>query len=231
MSIVVASGLVFCLVGVGLAAIYVAFFGSHRALRERFEETTLDYLREHGAQSGWAEEPHAAGALLRWAMAKMPEPRDEQAAVKISQALVRAGFGRASAARMFRLIRVLAIAVGVIIALAVGYLRSYSGIKLMAVVVGGATLGVMLPGCYLSKRGRKRQSRIARQLSDVLDLLVVCVEAGLGLFEAVKSSAKRPNIKGRRSAKSCRWFRVRSRRGWDAARRYGTWLNAPRSRI
>ncbi|HEV7987357.1 MAG TPA: type II secretion system F family protein, partial [Candidatus Binataceae bacterium] len=33
---------------------------------------------------------------------------------------------------------------------------------------------------------RKRQNAIARQLSDVLDLLVVCVEAGLGLFEAIK---------------------------------------------
>jgi tight adherence protein C len=31
------------------------------------------------------------------------------------------------------------------------------------------------------------QAAIARQLSDVLDLLVVCVEAGLGLSEAIKT--------------------------------------------
>jgi tight adherence protein C len=185
MSIVVASCLVFGLVGVGLGAIYVAFFGSHRALRERFEETTLEFLREHGAP-GWAEEPHAAGALLRWAMAKMPEAKDEQAAVKISQALVRAGFSRAIAARMFRLVRVLAVAIGAIIALGASYLLDYSGSKLMAVAMAGVILGMILPGYYLSKRGRGRQLRIARQLSDVLDLLVVCVEAGLGLFEAVK---------------------------------------------
>ena len=39
---------------------------------------------------------------------------------------------------------------------------------------------------YLRKRANKRREAISRQLSDVLDLLVVCVEAGLGLFEAIK---------------------------------------------
>jgi tight adherence protein C len=43
-----------------------------------------------------------------------------------------------------------------------------------------------LPSYYVGRRARKRQNAIARQLSDVLDLLVVCVEAGLGLFEAIK---------------------------------------------
>ena len=186
MSIVAASCLVFCLVGVGFGAIYVAFFGSHRALRERFEETTLELLRESGVQSGWVEEPRAAGALLRWAMAKLPEPKDNDAAVKVSRELVRAGFGRASAARMFRLVRVLAVAIGAILGLTVGYLLGYTGSKLIMVLMGGLVLGMMLPGYYLSKRARRRQLRIARQLSDVLDLLVVCVEAGLGLFEAVK---------------------------------------------
>jgi tight adherence protein C len=38
----------------------------------------------------------------------------------------------------------------------------------------------------LSRVARKRQQEIASQLSDVLDLLVVCVEAGLGLSEAIK---------------------------------------------
>ena len=42
--------------------------------------------------------------------------------------------------------------------------------------------------CCCNERagGAKPGRAIARQLSDVLDLLVVCVEAGLGLFEAIK---------------------------------------------
>jgi tight adherence protein C len=37
-----------------------------------------------------------------------------------------------------------------------------------------------------SAGARDRQLDIGRQLSDVLDLLVVCVEAGLGLLESIK---------------------------------------------
>ena len=51
---------------------------------------------------------------------------------------------------------------------------------------GGAAVGAFLPGYYLNKRAKNRQIDIGRQLSDVLDLLVVCVEAGLGLLEAIK---------------------------------------------
>lgn len=49
-----------------------------------------------------------------------------------------------------------------------------------------ADFGAFAPGYYLRRRAKNRQIDIGRQLSDVLDLLVVCVEAGLGLLEAVK---------------------------------------------
>ncbi len=52
-------------------------------------------------------------------------------------------------------------------------------------LMGGA-VGFLAPLYYITRRARMRQTAIARQLSDVLDLLVVCVEAGLGLFEAIK---------------------------------------------
>jgi tight adherence protein C len=54
-------------------------------------------------------------------------------------------------------------------------------------IIGGLiVVGYFAPIYYLRKRANQRQKDIARQLSDVLDLLVVCVEAGLGLFEAIK---------------------------------------------
>ena len=52
--------------------------------------------------------------------------------------------------------------------------------------LAGITFGLFLPSYYISRRARTRQGAIAKQLSDVLDLLVVCVEAGLGLYEAIK---------------------------------------------
>src|SRR5260370_1819977 len=52
--------------------------------------------------------------------------------------------------------------------------------------IGGIGIGIFVPSYYVGGRAGTRQANIAKQLSDVLDLLVVCVEAGMGLFEAIR---------------------------------------------
>jgi len=48
-----------------------------------------------------------------------------------------------------------------------------------------ALLGFFLPVIWLGSRIRKRQAEIVRALPDVLDLLTICVEAGLGFDSAM----------------------------------------------
>ena len=48
-----------------------------------------------------------------------------------------------------------------------------------------ALAGWMLPYFYVDARVKKRQLELRRALPDMLDLLVVCVEAGLGLNQAL----------------------------------------------
>ena len=43
----------------------------------------------------------------------------------------------------------------------------------------------MAPDFWLSRKISKRKSTIRRSLPDALDLLVICVEAGLGLDQAL----------------------------------------------
>jgi len=51
--------------------------------------------------------------------------------------------------------------------------------------LGGAALGYLMPGMMLGRLAKKRQHRIRLSLADALDLLVVSVEAGLGLDQAL----------------------------------------------
>jgi len=54
------------------------------------------------------------------------------------------------------------------------------------VALGGAALGYLLPAMALGRMAKKRQHRIRLSLADALDLLVVSVEAGLGLDQALQ---------------------------------------------
>nr|NIY11157.1 type II secretion system F family protein [Gemmatimonadota bacterium] len=48
-----------------------------------------------------------------------------------------------------------------------------------------AALGWLLPNWYVLQRRRKRRTEISAALADALDLLVACVEAGVGLNQAL----------------------------------------------
>jgi tight adherence protein C len=55
----------------------------------------------------------------------------------------------------------------------------------MLLPVFGGILGYMLPGFGLGKLVKRRQEQIRLALPDVLDLLVICTEAGCGLDQAL----------------------------------------------
>jgi tight adherence protein C len=52
--------------------------------------------------------------------------------------------------------------------------------------LGATAIGYLLPGMMLGRMAKKRQHRIRLSLPDALDLLVVSVEAGLGLDQAIQ---------------------------------------------
>ncbi|HMA34644.1 MAG TPA: type II secretion system F family protein [Chloroflexia bacterium] len=55
----------------------------------------------------------------------------------------------------------------------------------MYLAIAGA-VGYMLPGIWLGQKIKRRQKAILKQLPDVIDLLTVCVEAGLGFDLAMQ---------------------------------------------
>jgi tight adherence protein C len=77
----------------------------------------------------------------------------------------------------------LAIAFGFGMPLVLGAL----GLSLPTIVpaILGAVLGFYLPNLLLRRRIKRRQNNVQRALPDALDLLTICVEAGLGFDAAV----------------------------------------------
>jgi tight adherence protein C len=179
---------VFCMLAVAGFAAYFALYGSHRALEERFADLAIKIRASGGAFEDDDEIDANFGRMVfRWAANKIPAPDLETpSGEKLQQALVQAGYGASGSAHSFMVLRFLCLAAAAVVGAigAVIFGKPAGTILLFAML--GAVLGFVLPSVFLSRRARNRQSQIARQLSDILDLLVVCVEAGLGLFEAIK---------------------------------------------
>ena len=95
--------------------------------------------------------------------------------------LVQAGFRRDEALTIFFGIRV-AFALGLFAIFA----SSIFARPNIALALGGLGLGYILPGMVLARMAKRRSHRIRLSLADMLDLLVVSVEAGLGLDAALQ---------------------------------------------
>lgn len=60
----------------------------------------------------------------------------------------------------------------------------------LAVCVGAAVIGYLLPNMYLYQKGHDRTEKIQKSLPDSLDLLTISVEAGLGFDSALSHVAR-----------------------------------------
>lgn len=75
-----------------------------------------------------------------------------------------------------------------------GFLLGLSSPATMVAFAGlGAVAGFFLPDLLLYNTGDKRQAVIRKELPDALDMLTVCVEAGLGFDAAVAQVARETN--------------------------------------
>jgi tight adherence protein C len=123
----------------------------------------------------WRELVNWAGSLA---------PATPRSLPLLKRRLMRAGFRDPGAVRMFYGARVCSTALAGVGALLAG-LRAGVSDNLLP-LAGAATLaGFVAPTQYLLWRIARRQHAIEKALPNVLDLMVVCVESGLGLDQTV----------------------------------------------
>lgn len=104
----------------------------------------------------------------------------------IRQRLTAAGFTAPYAPRVYALIRLIAV-IGLPLLILLFYAltgSSPSMMKLYFSLVIAAMLGLYIPSLYVRARADRRQRQIVNGFPDALDLMLVCVEAGLGLEAA-----------------------------------------------
>lgn len=159
-------------------------------------EERLDLLRDPRKRGDGDRDETKKEALQRVlekaspALSKPLTPKTEAEMSKLKQRLVEAGFRTDSATALFLSIKVIMglsflVLSGAIFAFLSG-VNTNSIIKVL--VFGGA--GFYLPELALSYLGFRRRKAIFQGLPDALDLLVVCVEAGLGLDQALRKVAE-----------------------------------------
>jgi tight adherence protein C len=104
--------------------------------------------------------------------------------------MVRAGYRSPEAMMAVRGFKIL---VPVALVAAVFFTRAYT-FNPFLVFGMAAVAGYLLPDMWLTWRVRARQRLLRRALPDGLDLLVICVEAGLGLDQALLRVAQELNV-------------------------------------
>ena len=63
------------------------------------------------------------------------------------------------------------------------------GVLILCVIIGGA-VGFFLPDLLLYNTGQKRQAKLQNLLPDAIDMLTICVEAGMGFDAAMTQVAR-----------------------------------------
>jgi tight adherence protein C len=126
--------------------------------------------------------------LMSWVGNVVPaSPKDLP---RLKKRLLRAGFRNPTAATIFNGARAVSVILFTLGGLIVG-LQSHSPTDRRLISIGvAAAIGYMAPMRYLLFRIGRRQHAIERGLPNALDLMVVCVESGLGLDQTTVQVAK-----------------------------------------
>ncbi|MEO2017757.1 MAG: type II secretion system F family protein [Fuerstiella sp.] len=178
----------FASIACGAWAVLNLVSGKKSRTAERLEEIRDPLARKRrdenksGAVNNMFEK--AAPALSR---ALEPKTETEQSDLRVR--LANAGFGSPNAPRNFLALKLIGLMLGVMFGAVYGFANiGASGNSWMAFVIGGGA-GFYFPEIVLMFMKMSRQQKIFLQLPDALDLLVVCVEAGLGLDAGMRRVA------------------------------------------
>ncbi|HET9252078.1 MAG TPA: type II secretion system F family protein [Candidatus Eisenbacteria bacterium] len=167
--------------GIGFVAVYQILVRDRDPVTTRLRDLRTRAL---AARPQLEEEtPNPIASLLATLGGFLPTGEDKEA---LQSGLVRAGIRTSNATMLFLGAKVAGAAICGVgwITLNFALARPIGSVLMSGIVAG--IVGFYLPTIWLWARGEERRGRIQSALPDALDLMVVCVEAGLGLTAAIE---------------------------------------------
>lgn len=175
---------VFGLIAVIVWIVLTQLLGRNSRVESRLDDVKDPMRRRAQSESALLKRPDSMQAVLERAAPALSRPLQPKSELEQSQLRIRlsnAGWRSESAVSIFLGAKFLALLVGLGIG-ASTMIAAYGTTQkaiMLTVLFGG--IGFYLPELVLYVKKKGRQDAIFLSLPDALDLLVVCVEAGLGL--------------------------------------------------
>jgi tight adherence protein C len=175
--------LAFVAVFVLIGSIGVLVFYREAAL-ERISQVINPQRKQRTLTETFQNTGSSIGNVVKRFENLMPKSENEVSVIK--KRLMLAGFRNENAIKVFYGSKVLLPALLALIAMVTG-LANLGPFFVYLLALGG---GFLAPDFWLGKKIKKRQKLLQRGLPDVLDLLVICMEAGLSLDQATSRCAE-----------------------------------------
>jgi tight adherence protein C len=154
------------------------------AMLQRISAVVTPQAKQTGGLFGSLQRRVSVGGVVQQFQRVLPR---SQAEVSVTQQrLIRAGYRNDSTVNVLYGAKVL-VPLALCLLVTVSGLSSYNPFLAYALALG---LGFLAPDFWLGRKIAKRQARIRLGLPDVLDLLVICMEAGQSLDQATARTAQ-----------------------------------------
>jgi tight adherence protein C len=182
----VISLLIFVMVLLGSMGLYLVV-GSRETMKviKRRAEGQIGVATSENESIGLSFKEKLRALLTRLGEANKPSDESEVSALRV--ALMTAGYRHAQAPILFMGAKLLssALALGIAMIIPAKLIGFPTATAQLVIYVGAASAGYFLPMWWLRYAISRRKEKILEAFPDALDLMVVCVEAGLGLDAAI----------------------------------------------
>jgi tight adherence protein C len=163
--------------------------GAKKDPMDKLKEEAAGTRRRAAEGPGQADLRQRARAERLKKYATFLEPQDEQELSDMRLRMLQAGYRTREAVRIFHFAQMalglVGLGIGLFYALAVVGTDNLSTQQQVGFILGPGAAGYFLPKYWISRRIQERQEEITQSFPDALDMLLVCVEAGQSLNQAI----------------------------------------------